>query len=138
MEFLKTNKNKMLSKKINKEYLKLISSSQNFATQKSKFGIVYTLYSDRFNSIEVGFAENNKILQKKVLRGDSILLDKRRGKEQELNLLIKTLNELDINFSSKFNFKYSNIIIRHLSTLGWPVGRSLYKQRKIKKELSFV
>jgi len=25
--------------------------------------------------------------------------------------------------------------MKHLSTLGWPVGRSLYKQRKIKKEL---
>jgi len=25
--------------------------------------------------------------------------------------------------------------MKHLSTLGWPVGRSLFKQRKIKKEL---
>jgi len=25
--------------------------------------------------------------------------------------------------------------MRHLYTLGWPIGRSLYKQRKIKKEL---
>jgi len=24
--------------------------------------------------------------------------------------------------------------LKHLSTLGWPIGRSLYKQRKIKKE----
>ena len=23
--------------------------------------------------------------------------------------------------------------MKHLSTLGWPIGRSLYKQRKIKK-----
>jgi len=28
--------------------------------------------------------------------------------------------------------------MKHLSTLGWPVGRSLYKQRKIKKELVFA
>ena len=126
----------MASKKINKEYRKLISSSLNLAPQKSKFGIVYTLYSDKCNSIEVGFAENDKILKNKVLQSDSILLDKKRGKEQDLNLLIKTLNELDIDFSSKLNFKYSNILIRHLYTLGWPVGQSLYKQRKIKKELS--
>ena len=139
MKFLKTNKNKMVFKKdINKEFRRLISSSLNLAPQKSKFGIVYTLYSDRFNSIEVGFAENNNVLKKKVLQSDSILLDKKRGKEQDLNLLIKTLNELDINFSSKLNFRYSNILIRHLSTLGWPVGRSIYKQRRIKKELSFA
>ena len=138
MKFLKTNKNKMVLKKLNKEYRKFITSSLNLGPQKSKFGIVYTLYSDRFNSIEVGFAENDKILKNKVLKSESILLDKKRGKEQDLHLLIKTLNELDINFSSKLNFRYSNILIRHLSTLGWPVGRSLYKQRKIKKELSFA
>ena len=128
----------MALKKTNKEYRKIFSSSLTLAPQKSKFGIVYTLYSDRFNSIEVGFAENDNVLKKKVLQCDSILLDKKRGKEQDLNLLIKILNELDINFSSELNFRYSNILMRHLSTLGWPVGRSLYKQRKIKKELSFA
>ena len=138
MKFLKMNKNKMVLKKLNKEYRKFISSSLNLVPQKSKFGIVYTLYSDRFNSIEVGFAENDKILKNKILQRNSILLDKKKGKEQDLNLLIKTLNELDINFSSRLNFRYSNILIRHLSTLGWPVGRSLYKQRKIKKELSLA
>ncbi len=132
------NKNKMVLKKLNKEYRKLISSSINLAPQKSKFGIVYTLYSDRFNSIEVGFAENDKILKNKLLQSDLILLDKKKGKKQDLNLLIKTLNELEINFSSKLNFRYSNILIRHLSTLGWPVGRSIYKQRRIKKELLFA
>ncbi len=128
----------MVLKKLNTESRKFISSSLNLAPQKSKFGIVYTLYSDRFNSIEVGFAENDKILKNKVLQSNSILLDKKKGKEQDLNLLIKTLNELDINFSNRLNFRYSNILIRHLSTLGWPVGRSLYKQRKIKKELSLA
>ncbi len=128
----------VFKKDINKEYRRLISSSLNLVPQKSKFGIVYTLYSDRFNSIEVGFAENEKILKNKILKRNSILLDKKKGKEQDLNLLIKTLNELDINFSSRLNFRYSNILIRHLSTLGWPVGRSLYKQRKIKKELSLA
>ena len=140
MNFLKTNKNKMGLKKINKEYRNFISSSLNldFVSQNSEFGIIYTLYSDKSNSIEVGFAKNNEIIEKKLLKSDQILLDKKRGKEKDLNLLIKTLNELDIDLSSKLNFKYSNILIRHLSTLGWPVGRSLYKQRKIKKELSYV
>jgi len=126
----------MVLKKLNKEYRKFISSSLNLAPQKSKFGIVYTLYSDRSNSIEVGFAENDKILKNKLLHSDLILLDKKKGKKQDLNLLIKTLSELEINFSSKLNFRYSNILIRHLFTLGWPVGRSLYKHRRIKKELS--
>ena len=140
MNYLKTNKNKMGLKKINKEYRNFISSSLNldFVSQNSEFGIIYTLYSDKFNSIEVGFAKNNKIIEKKLLKSDQILLDKKRGKEKDLNLLIKTLNEFDCNLSNKLNFKYSNILIRHLSTLGWPVGRSLYKQRKIKKELSYV
>ena len=138
MKSIKTNKNKMVLKKINKEYQKLISLSKNLVPEKSKFGIVYTLYSDRFNSIEVGYADNDKILQDKVLQSNTVLLDKKRGKEQDLDLLIKTLNEFNINFSRKLSFKYSNILIRHLSTLGWPVGRSLYKQRKIKKELSFA
>ena len=128
----------VFKKYINKEYRKLISKSLNLAPQKSKSGIVYTLYSDRFNSIEVGFAENDKILKNKVLQSDSILLDKKIGKEQDFNLLIKTLNELNIKFTTKLNFRYSNILIRHLSILGWPVGQSLYKQRKIKKELSLA
>ena len=138
MKFLKTNKNKMVFKNLNKEYRKFISSSLNLVPQKSKFGILYTLYSDRFNSIEVGFAENDKILKNKLLQSDLILLDKKKGKKQDLNLLIKTLNELEISFSSKLNFRYSDILIRHLSILDWPVGRSLYKHRRIKKELSFA
>ena len=128
----------MVLKKINKQYQKLISSSKNLVPQKSKFGIVYTLYSDRFNSIEVGYAENDKILRTKVLQSDLILLDKKKGRAKDLDLLIKTLNEFNIYFSRKLSFKYSDILIRHLSTLGWPVGRSLYKQRKINKKLSFA
>ena len=140
MNSLKTNNNKMGLKKINKEYLTFISSSLflDFLSQNSKFGIIYTLYSDKLNSIEVGFAENNKAIEKKLLESDLILLDKKRGKEQDLKLLIKTLNEFDSNFSSELNIKYSNNLIRHLSTLGWPVGRSLYKHRKIKKEISYA
>ena len=126
--------------KINKEYRKVISSSINydFAPQKSKLGIIYTFYSDKFNTIEVGFAENNRVIQNKLLKKDLILLDKKIGKKQELYLLIKTLSELNIYCSRKYNFRYSNTLIRHLFTLGWPIGKTLYKQRRIKKELSFA
>ena len=64
-----------------------------------------------------------------------ILLDKKKGNKKDLFLLLNTLKELDIKYKGNLYFKYSSSLIRHLSTLGWPVGRSLYKQRKIKKEL---
>ena len=140
MKLLKVKLNRMYLNKINKKYLKLSSSSfnLNLTPNKTKKGIIYTLYSDKLNSIEIGFAENNKIIQNKLMRRDLILLDKARGKQADLNLLIRILNEMDINSSSKLNFRYSDSLIRHLSTLGWPVGRSLYKQRRIKKEFSFA
>ena len=130
--------NKMYFKKISIDYNKIISLNLNFVPNKSKLGLIYTLYSDRFNLLEVGFAENNKILETKLLKKEFILLDKKIGKAEHLNLLIKTLKELNFEFSSELSYKYSNILMKHLSTLGWPVGKSLYKQRKIKKEISYA
>ena len=56
----------MNNKKIIKGYKTLISSSFNIdsSTHKFKDGIIYTLYSDEFNSLKVGFAENDKVLEK--------------------------------------------------------------------------
>ena len=59
----------------------------------------------------------------------------KKGKKKDLCLLVITLKELGIKYSDNFYFKYSGSLMKHLSTLGWPIGRSLYKQRKIKKEL---
>ena len=127
----------MNKRKIVKGYKTLISSSFNVDTSKDKFkdGIIYTLYSDELNSLKVGFAENDRALEKKLSSGGLILLDKKAGKKKELLLLITTLKELGIQYSNNSYFKYSSSLMRHLFTLGWPVGRSLYKQRKIKKEL---
>ncbi len=127
----------MNNRKIIKGYKTLISSSFNVDTSKDKFkdGIIYTLYSDKINSLKFGFAENNRDLEKKLSSEGLILLDRQKGKKKELFLLITTLKELGIKYSENHYFKYSNSLMRHLSTLGWPVGRSLYKQRKIKKEL---
>ncbi len=130
--------NKMYFKKLSIDYNKIISLNLNFVPNKSKLGLIYTLYSDRFNLLEVGFAENNKILETKLLKKEFILLDKKIGKAEHLNLLIKTLKELNFEFYSELSYKYSNILMKHLSTLGWPVGKSLYKQRKIKKEISYA
>ncbi len=130
----------MNNRKIIKGYKTLISSSFNAANSTDKFkdGIIYTLYSDEFNSLKVGFAENDKVLEKKISSEALILLDMKKGNKKDLFLLITTLNELGIKYSDNLFFKYSSPLMRHLSTLGWPIGRSFYKQRKIKKELLFA
>ena len=127
----------MNNRKIIKGYKTLISSSFNVNTSTDKFndGIIYTLYSDEFNSLKVGFASNDKVLEKKLSSKALILLDMKKGNKKELFLLITTLKELGIKYSDNLYFKYSSSLMRHLSTLGWPIGRSIYKQRKIKKEL---
>ena len=127
----------MNNRKIIKGYKTYISPRFNVDPSVDKFkdGIIYTLYSDEFNSLKVGFAENNKVLEKKLSSESLILLDMKKGNKKDVFLLITTLEELGIKYSGNFYFKYSSSLMKHLSTLGWPVGRSLYKQRKIKKEL---
>ena len=130
----------MNKRKIKKEYKKFISSSFNVVDTADKFkdGIINTLYSYEFNSLKVGFAENEKVLEKKLSSKALILLDMKKGNKKELFLLITTLKELGIKYSDNLYFKYSCSLIRHLSTLGWPIGNSLFKQRKIKKELFYA
>ena len=127
----------MNNRKIIKGYKTLISARFNVDDSVNKFedGIIYTLYSDSFNSLKVGFAENDKVLEKKLSSEALILLDMNKCKKKDLYLLITTLKELGIKYSANFYFKYSGSLMKHLSTLGWPIGSSLYKPRKIKKEL---
>ena len=127
----------MNNRKIIKGYKTLKSSrfSVDTSTDKFKDGIIYTLYSDKLNSLKVGFAENDEVLGKRISSDLLILLDMKTGNKKDLILLTNTLKELGIEFSDNLYYKYSGYLMRHLSTLGWPVGRSLYKQRKIKKEL---
>ena len=127
----------MNNRKIIKGYKTLISSSfdEDTSTDKFKDGIIYTLYSDEFNSLKVGFAKNKKVLDKKLSSEALILLDMKKGNKKDLFLLTNTLKELGIKYTENLHFKYSGTLMKHLSTLGWPVGSSLYKQRKIKKEL---
>ena len=127
----------MNNRKIIKGYKSFISARFSVDTSSEKFkdGIIYTLYSAEFDSLKVGFTENERVLKKKLSSKDLILLDIKKGNKRELFLLVKTLKELGIEYSENLNFKYSSSLMRHLFTLGWPVGRSLYKPRKIKKEL---
>ena len=130
----------MINRKIIKGYKTLISSRFNVDTSVDKFkdGIIYTLYSDEFNSLKFGFTENDKVLEKKISSEELTLLDMKKGNKKDLLLLMTTLKELGIKNSDNLYFKYSSSLMRHLYTLGWPIGRSLYKQRKIKKELLCV
>jgi len=127
----------MNNRKIIKGYKTLISTrfNENTSTEKFKDGIIYTFYSDEFNSLKVGFAENDKVLEEKLLSEALILLDSKKGNKKDLFLLINTLKELGIKYSDNLYFKYSGTLMRHLTILGWPIGKSLHKQRKIKKEL---
>jgi len=117
----------MNNRKIIKGYKTLISSRFNVDTSEDKFkdGIIYTLYSVEFNSLKVGFAENDKVLEKKISSEALILLDMKKGNKKDLFLLITTIKELGIKYSDNLFFEYSSPLMRHLSTLGWPIGRSL-------------
>mgnify|MGYP001440402715 CR=1 FL=1 len=120
-----------------KGYQTLISFTFNQDNSANNFkdGVIYTLYSDEFNSLIVGFAENDRTLENILSSEALILLDRKKGNKKELFLLVNTLKELGIKYSGNLHYKYSSSLMRHLSILGWPVGRSLFKQRKIKKEL---
>ena len=103
--------------------------------QKSVNGIVYTLYSDRLNLVEIGFAENKNILNNKLIQEHFILLDQKRGSLIELNILKETLKQLGVSLLNNKHFKYKNSYLRYLNTLGWPIGKSLYKQKLIRKKM---
>ena len=132
----------MLKKYLQKKYKVFINSSlsEKLISKRNslKDGFIYTLYSDNSNLIEVGFTQNNKILENKLMNKKFILLDKKKGSLKELRTLKRTLEELGLLILNNKYYKYSELLIRHLHTLGWPVGRSLYKQRVIKKKIIYA
>ena len=132
----------MLKKYLQKKYKVFINSSLSekfiFKRNSLKDGFIYTLYSDNSNLIEVGFTQSNKILENKLMNKKFILLDKKKGSLKELRTLKRTLEELGLLILNNKYYKYSELLIRHLHTLGWPVGRSLYKQRVIKKKILYA
>ena len=132
----------MLKKYLQKKYKVFINSSlsEKFISKRNslKDGFIYTLYSDNSNLIEVGFTQNNKILENKLMNKKFILLDKKKGSLKELRTLKRTLEELGLLILNNKYYIYSELLIRHLNTLGWPIGRSLYKQRVIKKKILYA
>ena len=132
----------MLKKYLQKKYKVFINSSlsEKLISKRNslKDGFIYTLYSDNSNLIEVGFTQNNKILENKLMNKKFILLDKKKGSLKELRTLKRTLEELGLLILNNKYYIYSELLIRHLNTLGWPIGRSLYKQRVIKKKILYA
>ena len=132
----------MLKKYLPKKYRIFNNSSlrEKFIFKRNglKDGFIYTLYSDNSNLIEVGFTQNNKILENKLINRKFILLDKKKGSLKELRTLKRTLEELGLLILNNKYYKYSELLIRHLHTLGWPVGRSIYKQRVIRKKILYA
>jgi len=128
----------MINKLIKKELKFLNKKLFEYDISKQKKpgnGIVYTLYSDRLNLVEIGFAENKNILDSKLIQEKFILLDQKSGSLMELNILIETLKQLGVSLLNNRYFKYKNSYLRHLNTLGWPIGKSLYKQNLIRKKI---
>ena len=132
----------MLKKYFKKKYNIFNNSSLTekfiFKRNSLKDGFIYTLYSDNSNLIEVGFTQSNKILENKLMNEKFILLDKKKGSLKELRTLKRTLEELGLLILNNKYYKYSELLIRHLHTLGWPIGRSLHKQRVIKKKMVYA
>ncbi len=106
--------------------------------KNSRTGIIYTLYSDKFNLIELGFAKDNNTLEDKLNHKNFILLDKKEGEIFDLFLSKETLKLLGVEIIDNNYFNYSDIALRHLKTLGWPIGTSLYKRRIIRKKLTYA
>ncbi len=132
----------MIKKYLEKKYKIFYNSSlsEKFILKRNslKDGFIYTLYSDKSNLIEVGFTKSNKILENKLMNKKFILLDKKKGSLKELRTLKRTLEELGLLVLNNKYYIYSELLIRHLNTLGWPIGRSLYKQRVIKKKILYA
>ncbi len=116
--------------------------NKSFLINKNKYvlkkGIIFTLYSEEFKLIEIGYVKNNNVLERILLRNKFTLLDKKNGKLSELELLKTTLKELGIFPLNNLYYPYTNKTMRHLNTLNWPIGNSLYKSRRIKKEISYA
>ena len=132
----------MLKKYLQKKYKFFNNSSLSekfiFKRNYLKDGFIYTLYSYNTNLIEVGFTQSNNIIENKLMNEKFILLDKKEGSLRELRTLKKTLEELGLLILNNKYYKYSELLIRHLHTLGWPIGKSLYKQRVIKKKILYA
>ncbi len=116
----------MNNRKIIKGYKTLTSSRFDVDTSIDKFkdGIIYTLYSDEFNSLEVGFVENDKVLKKKIIKYciDIIGYEKRK-KERSLfinNYSKRTWHQIFRQFSFQI-LKFFNETFIYFRLACWKI-----------------
>ena len=107
MKFLETITNKMVFKKINKEYRKFISPSLNLSPHKSKFGIVYTpnnLVKQMLNIIPKNLLQNQSLKWLDVGAGTGNF-------SQELfDLLNENLKQLIPDNDKRYNHILDNML----------------------------
>ena len=96
----------------------------------NKEGYLYTLYSIGDQKIRLGFYD--LCSEPNIIDNESnwIMIGRRTGSKREEKLIKYSLIEL--GFSEKnSNYVYSKKLVRHLLTLGWPIG-DLFRKRVYK------
>ena len=98
-------------------------------------GVIYTCYRKYDKKILIGYINSMRVLKELEMENGYSIIDKRWGSSNEPLILKKVLKEMGFNYQSiDGSYNYSESLLKHLSTLGWPIG-NLYKLNKIKKSL---
>ena len=100
-----------------------------------KAGFIYTCYRKYDRKIFIGYIKSLEILQELEIKNSYSIIDKRLGSYRESLILKKSRREIGpYKQSIDGSYNYSESLVKHLNTLGWPVG-NLYKLNKINKYL---
>ena len=125
--------NEMFVKSMSKQINQIVTKPRlyNSRVQKTKSGYVYTLYRQDDRCLKIGFTQEIELWMKSQKLLGYKLIDSRTGTSGEEKLLKATLNELGyIESISNKTFMFSVSILRHLTLLGWPVGKLIGSKQK--------
>tara|TARA_B100000029_G_scaffold124106_1_gene117584 strand:- start:312 stop:698 length:387 start_codon:yes stop_codon:yes gene_type:complete len=91
-----------------------------------KSGCVYTLYKKNTRELRIGFLRRSNELESLTKNSDWIIVGSRYGSSREERLIRETLEELGCftKYPSN-NYDCSTRLIKHLTTLGWPIDKFL-------------
>ena len=100
-------------------------------------GYIYTFKNVISNNILIGFSNVLKLVSDDLNLKGYILIDKKKGSENDFKELRNVLSELGYHPSSEYqSYNYSEKLIKILGILGWPMG-SFSHSKKINKYLSY-
>tara|TARA_Y100001968_G_C19307300_1_gene692295 strand:- start:131 stop:523 length:393 start_codon:yes stop_codon:yes gene_type:complete len=86
-------------------------------------GFIYTFLCRVKMEVKIGHTFNMCLMKENMEDKGSILIGKRNGNLNEFSVLQSTLYELGHEEKMlEGYYNYSNILIRHLNLLGWPIG----------------